>query len=401
MAKITVGNNIKLNASGTSQLQEFKAVKQSGEKVSMKNMPIFIAAVILVLVYVYSLALFTLPTTSSPTLADIVGAATEKLGHFTAFLSGDSENYSSSNIIRYTVIVLAGASLASAGVLFQGSFKNIIASPTTMGVQSGATLGNSLYLLFFAMQIEGFVVLQYDNEAYQNMNFFQQNLQQVFAMIGSFIAIMIVIAITSALGKGHFTSANILFGGTVFSSLAGSITSIIQYYFLFTDPDNSRVTAMRVFTMGSFDRVLTVNHLFAISVFLVPSLIAIIFISAKLNILVLGEEEAMSMGLNVKLYRNLIIGIGTLMAATVFAFCGSIGFVGFIVPQICRRFVGPDFRRLIIMSMFVGGILMILVYDIALYIGFSAYLNMITSFIGCAMMVYSFLKGNGGRISAE
>ena len=107
------------------------------------------------------------------------------------------------------------------------------------------------------------------------------------------------------------------------------------------------------------------------------------------------------MGINVRTLKVIIVAVGTLMSSVIFAFCGSIGFVGFIVPQIARRIVGPDFKKLIPMTMALGGILMILVYDIALYMGFSAYLNMIVSIIGCIMMIGSFLKKEGSSYDYE
>ena len=111
----------------------------------------------------------------------------------------------------------------------------------------------------------------------------------------------------------------------------------------------------------------------------------------------MGEDEAATMGVNVRLYRTALIVVGTIMAAVVYAFCGAIGFVGFIVPQICRRFTGPDFRKLIPMCMFSGGILLILVYDVAVVFGYTQYMNMITSVIGCSMMIYALFAGKGGR----
>ena len=228
------------------------------------------------------------------------------------------------------------------------------------------------------------------------MSFAQLNTQQLFAMVGSFIAIVTVVAITSALGKGRFSTTNILFSGMIFSSFVGAITSLINNYFLFYDEDNSRAQSMQIFSMGNFDRVITVQQLAFIVVFLVPCLIVLIITSSKLNVLVMGEEEAATMGLNVRFYRNLLIAVGTLMSATVFAFCGQIGFMGFIVPQIARKLVGPDFKRLIVMTVGLGGLLMILVYNVAFALGLTTYLNIIISTIGCLMMIYSFFKGKGG-----
>ncbi len=401
MDKIRRGG-IVLSPGTTEELEEFKKERKKDKTpVKRGNAAIAAAFLILLLLWFGSLAFFVVPTVGKPDLAYFATECSKKFAAFISYLSGDTAAYSVSNIVRYTVIVISGAALASAGVVFQGSFKNIIASPTTMGVQSGASLGNALYLLLFTSVIEGTVIIEHDNEGYYKQNFFEQNMQQIFAMIGSFIAIIAVVFITYSLGKGRFSSANILFGGMIFSAFTGAVTNVIQYYFLFSDIDNTRLSALRVFSMGSFDRVLTVRHLAFMSAVLLPCLIALFLLSPKLNILVMGEDEARSMGVNVRVLKVVIVAIGTLMSSVIFAFCGSIGFVGFIVPQIARRIVGPDFKKLIPMTIALGGILMILVYDIALYMGFSAYLNMIVSVIGCIMMIGSFLKKEGSSYDYE
>ena len=292
---------------------------------------------------------------------------------------------------------MSGAALASAGCVFQGSFRNIIASPSTMGVQAGAALGNALYTFFFVKVVTETVHITNSVATSKELSIVELNRQQFCAVGAALISVWIVTGIASLLGKGTFSGGNILFAGIVFSSFVGAISTVIEYYFMYYDPDDSRWQALRTFSMGNFDRVMTTQHLGLMSVVLVPCLLLLIFVSPKLNVIVMGEEEAATMGVNVRLYRSLLITIGTLMASVVYAFCGAIGFVGFIVPQICRRFTGPDFRKLIPMCMIVGGILLILVYNIALTFGFSFYMNMVTSVIGCSMMIYALFTGKGGR----
>lgn len=398
MAKEINNNRIKLTYTETSQLEQFKSSQKKSRKIKRPAVPIAAAALCMVFLYLFSIGFFVIPTVSKPDMTYFITKGTEKLRGLMAYIGGDSSAYSIATIVRYTVVVLAGAALSVAGAVFQGSFKNIIASPTSMGVQSGAMLGNALYLLLCTVPVSGVVVLRYDNEAYYNLNIFQQNLQQLFALAGSFAAIIIVVQITKALGKGRFTSGNILFGGLVFSSFTGSITSVIQNYFLFSDVDNSRINALRIYSMGTFDRVTTLVHLGIVAAVLVPAVAVMVIIAPKLNVLVMGEEEAASMGINVKRLKRGVIAAGTLMAAVVYAFCGSIGFMGFIVPQIARKLVGHDFRRLILMCIFTGGSIMLLVYNTALYMGLSVYLNIITSVIGCTMMAGSLIFGKGAKM---
>ena len=390
-------NNITLRPAEDDQLTRLKQEQVRRQKVQNANMAVAVAFVLMLLLYAFSVLLFVVPASTQRNLAVILSMQQTKLQNFLSFLNGENGNGYSITLVRYTIIVLSGAALASAGCVFQGSFKNIIASPSTMGVQAGASLGNALYTFFCIQLVTDTIITQNTAEDVAALSMWELNKQQLFAIAGSLVAIWIVSGIASLLGKGSFSGGNILFAGIVFSSFTGAIVSIIEYYFMYVDEVDTRWRALRVFGMGSFDRVMTWYHLIMMAVILVPCLIALVFISPKLNVLVMGEDEAATMGVNVRVYRTILITVGTLMAAVVYAFCGAIGFVGFIVPQICRRFTGPDFRKLIPMCMCVGAILLLLVYDVAFWFGYNSYLNLFVSVLGCGMMIYSLARGKGGR----
>lgn len=402
MAKVRVSakrqnnENIKLRPSESSQLGDLRREQERHQKVRSGNLAILIAFLILLVLYLFSLTMFVVPAQSSGTLAGLLMLMREKFDSFLLWVQGSGGGFNA-NFVRYTIILLSGAALASAGCVFQGSFRNIIASPSTMGVQAGASLGNALYTFFFVDVITETIIIKNDQGFTDSLSLWDLNKQPLCAILGALVSVGVVTWVASLLGKGTFSGGNILFSGIVFSSFVGAINTVIEYYFIYMDPDDSRWQALRVFSMGNFDKVMSFQHLGLMSAVLVPCLLILILMSPKLNVIVMGEDEAATMGVNVRLYRTLLIVIGTLMAAVVYAFCGAIGFVGFICPQICRRFTGPDFRKLLPMCMFVGGILLILVYNIALIMGFSMYMNMVTSVIGCAMMIYALFTGRGGR----
>lgn len=402
MAKVRVSakrqnnDNIKLRPSESSQLGDLRKEQERHQKVRSGNLAILIAFLILLVLYLFSLTMFVVPAQSSGTLAGLLMLMREKFDSFLLWVQGSGGGFNA-NFVRYTIILLSGAALASAGCVFQGSFRNIIASPSTMGVQAGASLGNALYTFFFVDVITETIIIKNDQGFTDSLSLWDLNKQPLCAILGALVSVGIVTWVASLLGKGTFSGGNILFSGIVFSSFVGAINTVIEYYFMYMDPDDSRWQALRVFSMGNFDKVMSFQHLGLMSAVLVPCLLILILMSPKLNVIVMGEDEAATMGVNVRLYRTLLIVIGTLMAAVVYAFCGAIGFVGFICPQICRRFTGPDFRKLLPMCLFVGGILLILVYNIALIMGFSMYMNMVTSVIGCAMMIYALFTGRGGR----
>ncbi len=397
MAQSNSNGPIRLRMPASSELEDLRTERAKHQKYRSGNRIIVIALVLLILSYLFSVILFVVPDAGNRNLAVLLSMMQQKASAFFAFLGGNKGVMFRPALVRYTVMVLSGAALASAGCVFQGSFRNIIASPTTMGVQSGASLGNALYVFFFSVVNTETVVYETDLSAIRSMSVWELNRQQLFAITGALIAIVLVVGMTNIIGKNGLTGATILFSGMVFSSFAGAITTLFQYYFMYKDPDDSRWRILQEFNMGNFDKVSTTAHLAFMALFLIPCLLILLYLSPKLNVLVMGEDEAKTMGVNVLVLRNTLIGVGTAMSASVFAFCGGIGFVGFIVPQICRPLVGPDFRKLLPMTMVSGGILMIWVYNLAFALGYTMYLNAFTSILGCGMMIYSFLRGKGGR----
>ena len=129
--------------------------------------------------------------------------------------------------------------------------------------------------------------------------------------------------------------------------------------------------------------------------FLVPCSAILMMMSGRLDALVLGDEQARTMGINVRRAQIAAIGVNTVMTAVVIAFCGQIGFIGFIMPLAARRIVGPGFRRLIPASMLLGAVTLLVIYDIAVLTNMTGYLNVMTSGIGSIVMIIAYIKGGG------
>ena len=123
---------------------------------------------------------------------------------------------------------------------------------------------------------------------------------------------------------------------------------------------------------------------------------------STLNVLVFGEDEARTMGLRVDLTRNLMVGVCTVLTAFMIAFCGTIGFIGFIVPHMARRITGPDFRWLLPASAMTGAITMMIVYYVATAVNYAENINFMTSLIGgpafLIVMLRSRRRNNAGWI---
>jgi iron complex transport system permease protein len=119
-------------------------------------------------------------------------------------------------------------------------------------------------------------------------------------------------------------------------------------------------------------------------------------LSRRMSLLAFDEDEARSMGISTTATRNLVVAVCTIMTALVVSFCGMIGFVGFMVPHIARKLVGPDFRYLLPACAVIGALLMCAVYYVSeLGIPFlsSGSSGMLTSIVGCASFLVIALRG--------
>ena len=147
--------------------------------------------------------------------------------------------------------------------------------------------------------------------------------------------------------------------------------------------------------MGGFGNTYKPDQMMLMLGFLAPCVCALMSVAGRMDILALGDEQAATMGLNVVFFRNLIIAVNTVMTAVIIAFCGQIGFIGFIIPLAARRLVGPRFRRLLPASMLMGATLLLIIYDIAHLISMTAYMNVLTSALGSIVMVIALIRGGG------
>ena len=239
MAKVRIpakrqdNNNIKLRPSGNTQLGDLRREQERHQKVRRGNLAVLVAFLVLLVLYLFSLTMFVVPAQSSGTLAGLLMLMREKFDSFLLWVQGRGGGFNA-NFVRYTIIILSGAALASAGCVFQGSFRNIIASviTETIVIKNGQGYADTLSL-------------------------WDLNKQPLCAILGALVSVGIVTWIASLLGKGSFSGGNILFSGIVFSSFVGAINTVIEYYFMYMDPDDSRWQALRVFSMGNFDKVMS------------------------------------------------------------------------------------------------------------------------------------------------
>lgn len=241
---------------------------------------------------------------------------------------------------KAVMALLAGAALSTVGLQMQTLFRNPLAGPYVLGVSSGASLGVSIMLLGLPL-----LGISAANPVVQNVGVAGA------AWIGSAAIMVVVMAVTSRI-KNIMT---VLILGMMFGSAASALVEIMQYL----SPEGA-LKSYVVWTMGSLGGV-TLTQLRVVVPVIVVGLVLSVLLIKPLNILLLGENYARTMGLNIKRTRLMVTLTTVLLAGTVTAYCGPIGFVGLAVPHVARMlFREADHRVLVPATMLCGTTIMLL-----------------------------------------
>lgn len=267
-------------------------------------------------------------------------------------------------LTKAVVAVAAGAALAASGLAMQTLFRNPLAGPYVLGVSSGASLGVALFLLGAPLLgVAGGSMMQTVGLAGA-------------AWIGSALILTMVLAVSRRI-KDIMV---ILILGMMFSSAVDSVVQILQYL-----SNEAALKAFVVWTMGSLGDVTGRELALMLPVVAVGLVLSVAAIK-PLNLLLLGENYARTMGLDVRRSRLLILSATVLLAGTVTAFCGPIGFIGLAVPHVARMvFVSADHRTLMPASMLIGAVVLLLCDLISKQLGFPV--NTITALLGIPIVV--------------
>lgn len=270
-------------------------------------------------------------------------------------------------LVKAIVALLGGAALSVSGLQMQTLFRNPLAGPYVLGISSGASLGVALLVLGAPMLgLTGVV----------------SSMGMAGAAWAGAAAVLIVIA---AVGHRIKDIMVILILGMMFSSGVSAVVQILQYL-----SKEESLKAFVIWTMGSLGDV-TASQLWV----LVPSVLAGIILSVAtikpLNLLLFGEEYAVTMGLNIRKSRALIFLSTTLLAGTITAFCGPIGFIGLAMPHVTRMMFGDSDHRILIPGTILSGASILLVCDIISKL-FVLPINAITALLGIPIVVWVVLR---------
>ncbi|MDP2892662.1 MAG: iron ABC transporter permease [Bacillota bacterium] len=259
------------------------------------------------------------------------------------FTGGDSPEKAILFNIRFPRVILSylvGAGLSVSGAVLQGLFKNPMADPHVLGVSSGAGLGAAAFIVFGGAGIAA-----------------SGGLIALCAFSGGIIGVYAVYLISGA-GRRSSSIVALLLSGIAVSSLLTALISLLMV------ANRAKMDKIILWTMGSFTSAGWGNVIWAAGP-IVLGCIGCIFFSRDLNIMLLGEEEARQLGVDLKNTRRILLLLTTLITGCAVAFCGIIGFVGLIVPHMVRMAAGPDHKWLLPASFLGGGAFLTLVDTLA------------------------------------
>lgn len=268
---------------------------------------------------------------------------------------------------RTFMAVMVGGVLGVSGCVFQGIFKNPLVSPDILGVSAAGSFGASLAIITAGSSI--FLI-------------------QISAFSFSLIALSLSLAIGINKGKSSITS--LVLGGIVVSSVFSAGTSILKYL---ADP-YSELPAIEFWSMGAFNRISWRDVILSFPIFII-CLTLIFLLRWYIDVLSLGEEEAISLGVNVKIFRIVFIILASLMTATSIAYCGIIGWISLIIPHISRFIVGAEHKNLIPYCALSGAMFTLIMDTVARTITAGEIpISIITASLGAPFLGYLLIKYN-------
>jgi iron complex transport system permease protein len=269
---------------------------------------------------------------------------------------------------RILAALLVGAALSTAGASFQGIFRNPLVSPYILGVGAGAGFGACLAILLW------------------NSYLFIQLMAFAFGLLAMFLAI--------SMGKASKGTGTLVFvlSGIIVSSIFTALTSLVKYV---ADPYDE-LPAIVFWLMGSLATVRYGDLLYILLPMFIGALV-LFLLRWRINILSLGDEEAKALGMNVEKMRLIIIVCATLLTSAAVSISGVIGWVGLVVPHISRMIVGPNYSRLLPMSMVIGASFMLIVDDLSrTIVATEIPLGILTSLVGAPLFAYLIQRGRMG-----
>ena len=233
---------------------------------------------------------------------------------------------------RTLVGLLVGAALAVSGAVMQGVFGNSLADPGIIGVSSGAALG-AVIAIALGVTANGIFYMP------------------VFALTGALLAVGLTVVL--AMRDGKIPVMVLLLAGVAVSMLMGALTSGILTFM-----NENRLREFLFWVVGGLD-YRRWEHVYLAAGPIIIGILILFLLARHLNIMVLGDQEARSVGLPVAFFRLLLLFVSAVTTATAVCVSGTIGFVGLVVPHIMRLLLGPEHRTLLPACALAGGLFLV------------------------------------------
>ncbi|MEM8831716.1 MAG: iron ABC transporter permease [Cyanobacteria bacterium P01_G01_bin.19] len=300
----------------------------------------------------------------------------------TILLGGEAQKTTWTTIIlkfrlpKALTATLAGAALGVSGLQMQTLFKNPLAGPFVLGISSGASLGVALLVL--AANTTGMGVLL------TNLGIIGDLSLAIAASLGAALVLLMVLLISRSVPD----SMTLLILGLLFGYATNAIISILLHF-----SNNNQIQSYLQWTFGSFGGV-TWRQMVILAPVILLGLIMALLLSKPLNVMLLGESQAQTLGLAVQQTRFWIIISASILAGAITAFCGPIGFLGVVVPHLCRNLFKTLDHRILIPVIAMTGAILALVADLVSQLPGSQTvlpLNSITALIGAPVVMWVIL----------
>ncbi len=271
---------------------------------------------------------------------------------------------------RVLSALLVGAALSVSGATYQGLFKNPMVSPDILGASAGAGFGAALAILF---GFNGIAV-------------------QFAAFVCGIAAVAVTYWVSGRIGGSEHGVLTLVLTGMVMGALFSAFIALTKYV---ADPDN-KLPAITFWLMGGLSSV-TWKEFYHILIPMALGILPVMLLRWRLNVLSFGEEEAQALGINTRQMRFVLIAGSTLLTAAAVSIGGLIGWVGLVIPHLARMVVGPDFRRLLLAALLMGGAFMMVVDDLSRTLfAIEIPLGILTALIGAPFFIHLLARGKRG-----
>lgn len=233
---------------------------------------------------------------------------------------------------RTIMAAFVGIGLSLSGLLYQETFRNKLVSPDLLGVSTGASVGAALAIVLGLSSA----------------------LISVFAFLMGLLTVFVTVMVSKLFRNG--SSTILLLSGIIVGGFMSAILSVIKYF----SNDITTLASITYWLMGSFERADMKRDYILMGVVIV-CVVVLLLISHPINLVNQGKAEAQTKGINYNFYRGLIIVLATVLTAISVCFCGTISWIGLVIPHIVRLLAGRDAKRTIPLCITFGGTFMILV----------------------------------------